>query len=207
MAGGSGAAGTRQSPHAVPTSRRLSMTAQGRDVPRRRARHRRPGILLHDPPPPRAIETVERVRRDHVRDALHRGSRQRDQVGVAVHEADVAAILHDLEDVPAQQGAAPLGARRPVQHRATREMASAVQQREPIPQLSGPALPEGEGGVGPHHPRSVGGVQIDGGGEGPRPLHHAGVVVGMRDGDGGDPPSVGGACAPRSAAWPSAASA
>ena len=51
---------------AFSTRRRLSITAQGRDVPRRRARHRRLGILLHDPPPPRAIETVEGVRRDRL---------------------------------------------------------------------------------------------------------------------------------------------
>jgi hypothetical protein len=50
------------------------------------------------------------------------------------------------------------------------------------------ALPQLDGGVGPHDPLPVGGVQMDGNAaEGAAPFHHRGVVMRVGDRDAGKP--------------------
>jgi len=66
-------------------------------------------------------------------------------------------------------------------------MATAPDQREPRAHLPGLSLPEDDRRVRAHHPRAVSGVQVDRRVEDARPLDHGGVIVGVRDGDGGNP--------------------
>ena len=108
-------------------------------------------------------------------------------VGVAVHEADVLAVGHHLDDVARQQRTLAVGPARPMQHRAAVEMPAATKQGQPFAQRPRLAFPKDDGLVGPHHPLPVGGVEVDRHApEGPTPFDHAGVVVRVRDGDGRD---------------------
>src|SRR5947207_3182981 len=64
---------------------------------------------------------------------------------------------------------------------------AAADQRDPLPNGQRVALPQLDGGVAAHDPLAVGGVQMDGNAaEGTAPFHHAGVIMRVRDGDGGE---------------------
>src|SRR5215217_665105 len=72
--------------------------------------------------PPRAVNLFECERLDSVEYAMDRGTPERNEIRIAAHEADVSAVLHDLNDVAGEQRApAPpiAGRRRPVQDGAT----------------------------------------------------------------------------------------
>jgi hypothetical protein len=60
------------------------------------------------------------------------GGVQRDQIWIAIHEADPAAIGHNLNDVPGQEDAAAPGTGGPVEHRAALKMAAAPNERDRI---------------------------------------------------------------------------
>ena len=75
-----------------------------------------------------------------------------------------------------------------MQDRPALEVPAAADQRQPVVQGLGLALPELDRRVGPHDPLPVGGVQVDRhAAEGPAPLDHRRVVVRVRDGDGRQP--------------------
>src|SRR5205085_6990659 len=78
---------------------------------------------------PRAIDALERERPHAVGDATHRVRRQRNQVWVAVHEAQKAAIHDYGERVAAQQKPLSLVAVGPVQRGRAVEVAAGVDQR------------------------------------------------------------------------------
>ena len=117
---------------------------------------------------------------------------QRDEVRVAVHEAHVPAIRDHLDDVAAQQRPSALGPRRPVQHGAAGEVPAAADELQPLAERLALAAPQLDRRVGAHDPLRVVGVQVDRAVEPSGPVHHGRVVVGMRDGDPGQP-----AAAPR----------
>ena len=82
--------------------------------------------------------------------------RQRDQVRVAVHEADPAPVGDHLHDVARQQRARA----RVVQHRPAGEVAAAADQRQPVAEVARLALPQLDRVVRPHDPLAVGLVQV-----------------------------------------------
>ena len=53
-------------------------------------------IVRYDPLEPGSIQPLELVGRNCVPNTLYFGSRQRDQVGIAVHETDPPAISNHL---------------------------------------------------------------------------------------------------------------
>src|SRR6188472_4112364 len=158
---------------------------QSARVTLRRALDRGLGVAGHEPLVPRSVQALEWVwleRRDH---PLDRRGGQRDEVRVAAHEADPAAILHHLHDVAREQGAAALLAVRPVQDRAAREVPAEAQQRDAGLEHAGVAVPKNEAVVGAHHPLAVGNVEVHGRIERAGVLDHRGVVVRVRDRDRG----------------------
>src|SRR3712207_6146397 len=62
-----------------------------------------PGLSYDVLVPPCSVDAVERVWRECGTDAFDGPGVERDQIGIAVHEAHVAAILNDLQDVPREQ--------------------------------------------------------------------------------------------------------
>ena len=114
------------------------------------------------------------------------GLGQRDQVRVAVHEADVAAVRDDLHDVAGQQRAAPVGAAGPVQDGAAGEVPAAADQRQPVRRGSSvsPSQNSIAGSGRMTHSRSSA-CSRTGHVEAVRPLDHRRVVVRVRDGDRG----------------------
>jgi hypothetical protein len=88
---------------------------------------------------------------------------------------------------PRQQRAFPAGPARPMQDRSTIEMTVAANERQTVAERPGFAFPKDDGLVWPHHPLVVSGMEENWhASEGPAPLHHPGVVVRVRDGDGRD---------------------
>ena len=112
---------------------------------------------------------------------------QRDEVGIAVHEADVRVVGDDLHDVAAQQRAGAARAVAPVQHGAAREVPAAADERQPVAELARLAFPQLDERVGAGDPALVVGVQQHRAVEARCPVGHPGVVVRVRDGDRGQP--------------------
>ena len=121
-----------------------------------------------------------------VDDRPDRVLRERDQVRVAVHEADEAAVRDDLDDVAREQGAA-LG---DVEDGAARVVAAAADQRQPAAERERLARPQRHRGGGAHDPVGVVGVQVHRAAESLGPLDHPRVVVRVRDRDPGEPAAV-----------------
>ena len=70
-------------------------------------------------------------------------------------------------------------------------MTAAADQAQPVPQLHLLAVPEANVRVGPHHIRAIPGVQVNrNAAERLAPLHHARVVVRVRDGDRSQPSGI-----------------
>ena len=81
-------------------------------------------IVRYDPLKPGSIEPLELVGRNGVPNALYFGSRERDQVGIAVHETDPPPISNHLNDIAREQRAFATGSLLPMQDSASREVAS-----------------------------------------------------------------------------------
>src|SRR5207248_2612495 len=65
------------------------------------------------------------------------------------------------------------------------KMPAATYQSQALGQRPRLAVPEHDSLVWPHHPLAVGGVQVDRNTtESPAPLDHAGIVMGVGNGDG-----------------------
>src|SRR5437879_2720138 len=62
---------------------------------------------------------------------IRRCSRQRDVIGVGVHEADVLAVSDNLDDVAGQQRPLAACAALPVQHRAAIEVTATANECQP----------------------------------------------------------------------------
>src|SRR5438309_924522 len=77
------------------------------DVARDRARHGVLAAARDDAIEPGAVDHVERKRLEDRADPRHCRRRERDEVGIAAHEAHVLAVGDQLNDVAAQQRAAP----------------------------------------------------------------------------------------------------
>src|SRR5262245_24006168 len=89
-------------------------------------------ILGNDAVEPRAIDALELPGTDGIADARDLGGGQRDQVGIAVHEADPAVIRDDLDDVAAEQRAPAVRALRPVQDGPAGEVAAEMDERHAL---------------------------------------------------------------------------
>src|SRR6266487_2109834 len=82
-----------------------SFPAQSLDVAVRGPQHLRLRVLGDDPVPPGPVDAVEPERLDRAADPLHLTGRERDQIRIAVHEADPVAVGHDLDDVAGEKRA------------------------------------------------------------------------------------------------------
>lgn len=85
-------------------------------------------IVRHDSFEPGSIQPLELVRRNRVPDTLYFSGRKRDQVRIAVHETDPAAISNHLNDIAREQRAFATGSLLPMQDCASGEMASQPEQ-------------------------------------------------------------------------------
>src|SRR5690349_11501673 len=113
------------------------------------------------PAPPGAVDPLERVRLEQRHRPADDGGTLRDQVGVAVHEADPAPVLDHRDDVAGHERAGPALPVRPVQHLAAVEMDAEVDEGQAVADLPGVALPELHRRVGPGDPRAVVGMDVD----------------------------------------------
>ena len=111
---------------------------------------------------------------------------ERNQVRITSHEARIAAILHDLNDVAGEQCAFAVCTGLPMQHRAALEMSAAIDQCQTIPQRKRCSFPKSDARTLAHHPLAIGSVQKYLRIESPRPIHHRRVIMRMRDHDGAD---------------------
>ena len=103
-----------------------------------------------------------------------------DVVRIAVHETRGAPVLADHDHVAAEEGAEPVRSVSPVEHGGPGKMPAAPDQGDSGCDLAVFAFPEDEGAIVPHDPLAVGGMEIHRHvAEGPAPLDHRGVVVGM----------------------------
>ncbi len=87
-------------------------------------------VLLDHCVPERSVHPVVLERLDRLEDSLDGGRRQGYMVRVAVHEADVLAVWHNLEDVGRQQSTLSVCPARPMQDRAALEVTAAANQRQ-----------------------------------------------------------------------------
>src|SRR6266536_3089352 len=143
--------------------------------------------LVHVPVPPAAVDPVERQRRQGPGDAGHLRGGQRDEVRVAAHEGDVAAVAHHRDRVPDQQRAPAAGAGGPVKDRRAREVPAALHQRHPGDDVEA-VVPQPDRRVGSRDPARVGTWQVDGRAtERLAPLDDAAVEVRVGCGDAGEP--------------------
>src|SRR5256885_417801 len=90
------------------------------------------------------IEQAAPVLQHALDDAPHAGRGERDEIRVAVHEADVAAIHDHRHRVAAEEQPAPVRAAGPVEHLRPVEMTAGVHERDPRKDLPLDALPEHE---------------------------------------------------------------
>ena len=132
---------------------------------------------------PGAVDDVEWIGLKQGADPLDGGGRQRNEIGIAAHEADELAVGNHLHDVAGEKRAAAATALRPMQHRAAGEMAAAADQRDAARERKRIAVPQLDREIWPHDPLPIGGVQMDGRVEGMRPFHHRRIIVRMGNGD------------------------
>src|SRR2546421_395133 len=143
-----------------------------------------------DPAPPPAVDPVEGEGPQPLHDPRDRALGQGDEVGVAPHEADVAAVLDHRGRVAHEKGPLSVCSSFPVEDRAPLEVPAGLNQRHTGGELHA-IRPESDGGVVSHHPLPVGLGDVDrGSAERAAPLHHRSVEVRMRERDGRDPPAV-----------------
>ena len=132
----------------------IELAADGARVALGRALHDRRAVARARSGPTRRRRSC-RTRTAPARgDRQHGLRRQRDQVRVAVHEADPAAVRDHLHDVAGQQRVAD------VQHGAAGEVAAAADQRQPVAEIERLALPQLDVRVAARDPLAVVGVQV-----------------------------------------------
>jgi hypothetical protein len=78
-----------------------------RQVTVRRAQELRLPVAEHHPIPPGAVDSVELERLEHTAHPRDLARRERDQAGIAPHEARPVAVGDDLHDVPGEERAVP----------------------------------------------------------------------------------------------------
>src|SRR5215469_8357372 len=83
--------------------------------------------------PPAAINLLEWERFDSFYDVADRRGSERNEIWITPKKAHVTAILHDGNDVACEQGAFAISTHRPMQHGASFEMTSEIDQRQLIP--------------------------------------------------------------------------
>jgi len=105
--------------------------------------------------PPRAVDLFELIRFDPLKNAMDRGSSERDEIRVTPHETDVTAIRDDLNNVAGKQRAFAIRAGRPVQHRAAFEMSATTNQPDFIPERESVSLPKFQARAVTHCPLSI----------------------------------------------------
>src|SRR3954465_10552074 len=93
-----------------------SFAAQAGEVAVRGSAYGGSSVVDHHASPPAAVDPVEFEGFHAAGDVLDGGRVQGDEVGIAPHEADPAAVLDHGDGVSGQQGATALGAGWPVQH-------------------------------------------------------------------------------------------
>ena len=127
------------------------------------------------------IDPVELKRHDLFHNAVNFRSRERDEIRVAVHEGNVAAIRSYVQGISAQQHSAARRSIRPQQDGRAFEMPAAAVERDSFVQLKGFPLPEIDDGVWPLDPLPELAVQMDGCiPERMAPCDHATEHMGMR---------------------------
>jgi hypothetical protein len=125
-----------------------------------------------------AVDRLERKRRERRPDRGHLLGRERDQVRVAAHEAQVFSVDRDRGDVGGEEHAAPGGAARPMQHGSAWKMAAAPYERHARQELERLTLPRPDRSIGTHDPAPVARVHVDwDAAERPAPLHHRRIEV------------------------------
>src|SRR6266851_1520371 len=150
-----------------------------------RAPHRRDAIAGYNPFPPGAVHPVEDIGLQQGQAAADHRRPLRDQVRVAVHEADPPAVRDHRQDVAGEERpAVTVG---PVQYLAAGEVDADVDERQPVADLAGVTIPELDRGVGARDPLAVGGVDVYRGVEGMGPLDHRAVEVRVADRYRADP--------------------
>src|SRR5215831_6890742 len=87
--------------------------------------------------PPAAINLLEWERFDSFDDAADRRGSERNEIWITPKKAHVTAILHDGNNVACEQGAFAISTHRPMQHGASFEMTSEIDQRQLIPKRQG----------------------------------------------------------------------
>lgn len=140
-------------------------------------------VLGDDPVPPRAIDAVELHPLEDVTDPLDLRCRQRDQVRVAVHEADPIAVGHDLNDVSHQERTAPARAGAPEADRGAFEMPAEPNELELVADASAFTRPELDPVGRADDPFAIGLMQEDASIEALCPFDHRRVVVRVGDRD------------------------
>jgi len=134
--------------------------------------------------PPCPVNLFEGERSDSFEDAIDRDRAERNQVRITSHEAHIAAVLHDLNDVACEQCTfAPAAARRrrPMQHRASIEMAAAIDQRHTVPKRKRCSFPKLDTRALAHHPPAIGGMQKYLRVETLGPIDHRRIIMRVRD--------------------------
>ena len=103
----------------------------------------------------------------------------------------MAPVGDDLQDVAAQEDAAPVGSGRPVQHAAAIEVTATADQHHSPFEHQGLAVPENNRRRRPHDPLPIGGMEVDRHiTERVTPLHDRRVIMRMGDGNPGDAAQV-----------------
>lgn len=127
-----------------------------------------------------SIDVVEGERCHGFHDALDGGGVERDVVGIASHEADVAAVGYDLNGIAGEEQALSARSRGPVENRCSCEVAATTNHGEAAEELLRFSFPELDAGLGTHDPAGVVMMQINGSiRESAAPFDHGCVVVRM----------------------------
>ncbi len=101
---GRGQIGGRDGELAADVALRRNVVQGEAEVSLRGAPDGRCPVGVDDAPPPRSVDAVEPERLDQGQGAADGARPLRDQVGVAVHEAQPAAVLDHGEDVAGEEG-------------------------------------------------------------------------------------------------------
>src|ERR1051325_322368 len=146
-----------------------------------------PSCSIHVPE--RTVNPVKSKWLDRLDNPLNGSGRKRDVVGVAIHETDVLAVRHDLDNVARQQRPFASRSTGPMQDRTAVEMTAAANERQALSQRLYFTFPEDNSLVGPHNPLPVVSMKVDRNiAKSTAPFDHAGVIMRVRNGDGLDAP-------------------
>src|SRR6266508_5392021 len=109
-------------------NRLFPFSLDGRNIALRRAPDGLFGIFKSYLLPPGAVDPVVGKRLNCGDHPAHSARRERNQVREAVHKADVAPVLDNIDDIARQQYAPTLSANRPMQNGPPWEMPAAADQ-------------------------------------------------------------------------------